>query len=395
MVTLPDFIARQMPAQLAELVGSRRHPPYLDRHRAEAIVARVRLVSAAFAAFTLFWIVLDHLTLPSPLWMVMAGLRVVSAAVFTWLAVYSPRNPSRATALGWLGAMLANPVVFYVVAQALFIGHELPEVAMVNARLYAMLPFVVVAGLSVFPLTVIEGLIFAAPVLAMTTLGPIALGRFDWVDQLPTLWVLLLILGVYLMSGMIQLHYMMALLRRASHDALTGTLTRRSGNEIVELYFAAARQRGAPFAVAFLDIDNFKSVNDRFGHEAGDALLRDVAANLNRLLRRGDMVVRWGGEEFVLLLPDTDLPGARIVMKRIVQEWLGERPDGGPVTASIGVAEMLSDGVDDWPHLVDLADRRMYRAKHRGKAHCLLKDGEILPGAGPGAAAVENELVSA
>lgn len=375
---LRDFI----PSRFGEMWSAADHPPYFTRHRADAIVARVRIVSAMFAALTLFWIALDHLTLPWPLWGVMAALRTVSAAVFAALAVWPQHLPTRTRSLLLLAVMLGNPLVFHLFAEAMFAGVVLDDAGQVNARLYGMLPFVVIAGLSMFPLTVLEGLFFVAPVVAAASLGPVIMGRFDWTQQLPTVWVLLLITGVYLLSGMTQLQYMMALLRKASHDPLTGSFARRSGQEMVELYFQIARQRGAPLTIAFLDIDNFKSINDRYGHEAGDEMLRQTAERLNGYIRRGDVVVRWGGEEFLMLLPDTDADGARVVMRRVVSEWLGTRPDGTPLTASIGVAERMADHVTDWPELVDAADRRMYQAKHAGKARCMLPVGPPLIDAG-------------
>lgn len=376
----PPWLKAALPSRFGELWSAAHHPPYLTRHRAEAIATRVRIVAAAFAALTLFWIALDRLTLPWPLWGVMAGLRMLSAAVFAGIALWPRGQPGRARALTLLAVLLVNPLCFHLLADGLFVGADLGEAGLVNARLYGMLPFIVIAGLSVFPLTVLEGLAFAVPVVAAASLGPVTIGRFDWTEQLPTLWVLLLITGVYLLSGMIQLQYMIALLRKASHDPLTGSFARRSGQEMVELYFEIARQRAAPLTVGFLDIDNFKGINDRFGHEAGDEVLRGVAKTLHRHVRRGDVVVRWGGEEFLVLLPDTDADGARVVMRRVVGEWLGERPGGGPLTASIGVAERVADRCMDWPDLIDLADRRMYQAKHGGKARCVLPLGPPIVG---------------
>lgn len=364
--------------RLGELVQSGQHPAYLSRHRAEAVVTRVRLVSAAFAAFTVFWVVLDYLTLPWPAWVELAGMRALSAGLFTLLALQAPEKPTLRQAFSRLALLLANPVVFYVSAQTLFVGLALEGPAAVNARLYEMLPFVVMAGLSVFPLTVVEGALFAGPILVLTALGPLLAGGFNWVEQLSTMWVLMLILSVYMLAGMIQLHYMMALLRRASHDALTGAHTRRSGMEMLDLYFSLARRQDAALSVLFIDLDNFKSVNDTYGHEAGDAVLRGVTATLARVLRRADVVIRWGGEEFVILLPNTNREGCRIVVNRVLQDWLGERPDGKPATASMGAAERLADDAQDWPELVDKADHRMYRAKTGGKARCVLDDDTVM-----------------
>lgn len=359
-----------------DLVLCSGHAAYLTRHRIDAIVTRVRLVSAAFSSLTLLWIAFDAVTLPWPTWGVLAALRLVSAVIFITLAVLPLKPTTLSGALWLLAAMLVNPLAFYLAAQFLFIGQVVDPLATANARLYEALPFVIMAGLGVFPLVIVEGVLFAAPVLAVVSVGPILAGHGNWVTQITTLWVLLLMLGIYLLAGMIQMHYMMALLRRASHDQLTGAFSRRSGMELVELQFRMARERDAPFALAFVDVDNFKSVNDSFGHEAGDKVLRAVTDALGQSLRRGDSVVRWGGEEFVVLLLDANLEGLRIAMTRVVTDWLGTRPDGAPVTASIGVAERILDGCDDWPDLVDKADHRMYEAKAAGKAHVVLPGGE-------------------
>ncbi|MDD5249328.1 MAG: methyl-accepting chemotaxis protein [Rhodocyclaceae bacterium] len=162
-----------------------------------------------------------------------------------------------------------------------------------------------------------------------------------------------------------------ALLRQASHDPLTGALTRRSGVEILDLYFRLACDQDAPLSVLFIDADSFKSINDQFGHEAGDQALKNIAAQLQVLLRQADALIRWGGEEFVVILTNTPISGAGIVVGRIIHDGLGKRPDGNTLTASMGLAERQIDGATDWPQLIALADERMYVAKTSGKACCV------------------------
>jgi diguanylate cyclase (GGDEF)-like protein len=89
--------------------------------------------------------------------------------------------------------------------------------------------------------------------------------------------------------------------------------------------------------------------------------------NIQSCLRRGDMLTRWGGEEFLLIMPNTDLEQAVQALERLRGHGLGVRPEGAPVTASIGVAERLGDVLDDWRTLVELADHRMYYAKQHGR----------------------------
>lgn len=360
------------------LIISSGHPPYLTRHRAETIAARIRIVAGAFSLLTLAWIVLDRLVLPWPSWGWLAALRLLTALMFIIIAIVARRGIRLERALSLLAALLALPLSLFLAAQFTLSGLALEGAAAMDARLYAALPIIIVAGLGVMPLTVAEGLAFALPVIMAATLGPMLANGIDWVGQLSTMWVLGMILGVYLLESMIQLHYMISLLQRASHDPLTNVFTRHSGNEIVDSQFRLSCQRDAPFAVAFIDLDNFKSVNDAHGHEAGDWVLKNAVTNLTRLLRNSDAIIRWGGEEFVVILGSASSEGQRVAIQRIVNEWLGTRPDGQPVTASIGVAERIVDSAQDWPALIELADARMYQAKMSGKARGIMGMDEVI-----------------
>lgn len=237
---------------------------------------------------------------------------------------------------------------------------------------YAFLPFVMVAGLSVFPLTASEGAVFAVPVLAAEAL--IALMQLDmlnWASHLGAFWLLLLIATVAILAGMSQLSFMMSLIRQATHDGLTGCFARASGEELLEIQFHIASRSGAPLSVVFVDIDHFKQINDRFGHEAGDRVLSRAAQTMRAGLRTGDILLRWGGEEFLLILPDTDGTTAAAVVRRLRESGLGKRPDGSDVTASFGIAERAADDAAGWPQLVEAADQRMYLAKLGGRDRCV------------------------
>lgn len=170
-------------------------------------------------------------------------------------------------------------------------------------------------------------------------------------------------------------------LNRASHDPLTNALTRRSGVDVLDLHFRLACDQDAPLSVLFIDADNFKSINDNFGHEAGDQALKGIAAKLHELSRQADVVIRWGGEEFVMILTNTPITGASVVVGRILHDGLGMRPDGMPLTVSMGLAERQNDGIADWSQLIAFADERMYVAKASGKACCVNHEGIMSLGA--------------
>nr|WP_282099962.1 GGDEF domain-containing protein [Thauera aromatica] len=160
-------------------------------------------------------------------------------------------------------------------------------------------------------------------------------------------------------------------------DPLTGAFSRRSGAEALELMFRLAMMAGKPLTVMFLDLDRFKAINDGYGHDAGDEALRTLVEHLRRTLRRGDVLVRWGGEEFLVILPEMPADQLPSFLARLREGGLGLRPDGGALSASIGIAERLADGADDWQKLVSIADQRMYAAKQGGRDRAVLPDGTM------------------
>jgi two-component system cell cycle response regulator len=157
--------------------------------------------------------------------------------------------------------------------------------------------------------------------------------------------------------------------RLAAVDALTGLRNRRSFCEQLTVEHARSSRYGTPLSFLLLDVDHFKAVNDKHGHPGGDAVLAAVGRLLSTCLRTPDLPARWGGEEFVVALPNTDLEGATVVAERTRQAiqalTVGHAGLAIPITASIGVA-MLRAG-EAMESLIDRADRAMYEAKTGGR----------------------------
>jgi diguanylate cyclase (GGDEF)-like protein len=148
-------------------------------------------------------------------------------------------------------------------------------------------------------------------------------------------------------------------------DALTGLANRRALEEILAGEISRAHRFAHELAVVLLDLDRFKEINDSFGHAAGDVMLRAVSQLLTSLARQGDTVARWGGEEFVVVLPETDLPGAQRFAERLRRTIEAHAVGEMKTSASCGVATMLpEDSVDD---LLGAADRALYQAKSNGR----------------------------
>jgi len=162
------------------------------------------------------------------------------------------------------------------------------------------------------------------------------------------------------------------LAEQASYDGLTQLHNHRHFQEALAMEASRSLRHGRTFSLIFMDIDQFKNYNDTHGHLKGDGLLRIVGEILKNILRKADLAARYGGDEFVLLLPETDKEGGRMVAERIresIESHLFYGRDahpGGKVTVSVGVASFPEDGTDP-ATLVESADKALYDAKSRGK----------------------------
>jgi len=148
-------------------------------------------------------------------------------------------------------------------------------------------------------------------------------------------------------------------------DSLTGLANRRAVEEILAAEISRAQRFAHELAVVLLDLDRFKEINDSFGHAAGDVMLRAVSRLLTSLARQGDTVARWCGEEFVVVLPETDLAGAQRFAERLRRTIEAHSVGDMHTSASCGVATMLPE--DSVEELLGAADQALYQAKSNGR----------------------------
>lgn len=160
---------------------------------------------------------------------------------------------------------------------------------------------------------------------------------------------------------------------KAQIDALTGLWNRGYLNDRLAVEMSVLERKGLPVAIAMVDIDHFKPINDKYGHPFGDAVIQRIAEVLGNMSRDSDVVCRYGGEEFAIILRDTPSDGAMTVAERMrkavetLQLTCGKTPV--PVTVSIGVAgsDRVGNATDSGEHLLEAADRALYRAKEAGR----------------------------
>jgi diguanylate cyclase (GGDEF)-like protein len=184
--------------------------------------------------------------------------------------------------------------------------------------------------------------------------------------------LLLVVVGIGFLS--LSIHRLEELQRHreqeAMHDALTGLPNRRYLSEWLGVALSAAKRTGRPLTLLFFDLDGFKGVNDRFGHAAGDQVLRSIGDRLRQAMRKSDFVARLGGDEFVAGLPDAPPPALSLLIERL-QRLIAAAPipelEDGAISASIGVAWFPGDG-EDAAELIAAADRAMYEVKEQRRA---------------------------
>jgi diguanylate cyclase (GGDEF)-like protein len=163
---------------------------------------------------------------------------------------------------------------------------------------------------------------------------------------------------------------------QANHDFLTGLYNRTAFDRIFTTEIKRAKRYDTDLTLILFDIDNFKKINDTYGHDVGDEVLKDLADISQHIIREYDTIARWGGEEFIILLPETDMDGAFSVAQKIrvtLQEHKGENYPN--ITASFGVAQLIN--IDTKDTLIKKADNALYDAKKNGRNQVIRAKDEL------------------
>jgi diguanylate cyclase (GGDEF)-like protein len=197
---------------------------------------------------------------------------------------------------------------------------------------------------------------------------------FHWVNPLAALTVTILLIQ---RMGVLQKN-------QAASDPLTGLLNRRAMYRNLEQELERSDRYKKVFSIIIFDVDNFKAVNDSYGHFGGDHVLRGISDLMRRAIRQTDSISRWGGEEFLIILPETDLASAQVFAERVLN--LMRKAQFGRVkgvTASFGVAAFAPGLMLE--EMLHLADHAMYKAKQNGRNQVVVslpetQKGDLIPG---------------
>jgi diguanylate cyclase (GGDEF)-like protein len=292
---------------------------------------------------------------PDSAWIVVYAFAALSASVGVALLAARGRLPARAAGFLPFVAITLITVPMLVAQTTTFTG----AILLLWPILYAgcLLTEALTWATIIASLLALVAASVVDPRLTVTSYGPMA------ATQALTAWVMITLQRrVHLVVG--------ELSRQASTDPLTGLANRRALLDTLDREVASHLRRGTALSLMMIDIDQFKQVNDTAGHDAGDEVLRRLAAVLSRQSRRGDLAARFGGEEFTVIMIDCSLPDAVARADQLRVRIAAESTDWRhAVTVSIGVAELPRDvpGSDAGAQLVRHADAALYTAKEDGR----------------------------
>ena len=354
----------------------------------EWLVARVRLFAVTLLLITPTYKLILYPQIPVFVWGFWVTFSAALAALGIWLAL---RRRFWRPWLGFASSTLDVSLVTTALVTFVFVGS--PLVAL-NSKVTFEIYFLAIIATSLRydeRICVGVGLLAVVQYAALWGFAALrfdlndpmyaqGLGEYSVVDQATRL--ILLLAAVMLAYAIVR--RAQRLLHLAARDRLTGVYNRGQFDSALEFEVARAMQMGHELTIAVLDLDRFKSINDTFGHAAGDRVLVEVAARLARSMRASDMVARYGGEEFVVLFPQTNRAAAAVRVETLRAQiaafpMLTAEGEELTITCSAGIAELPLDGLDA-DTLLARADRRLLAAKRAGRDRVYADDDESVAG---------------
>jgi len=352
--------------RLGDILSAHNHTNDFKMSRTEYINVRLRFMVFFFSLAVPSYLLADYYMLTGEHFSSM----VIARCIFTLVLVFIGLATLRKLSLGEVNILLG----IIILAAALFYGaciiilqsgiSEPPPVG------YTFMPFMIIVMLGLFPLTLISSLLIMALVV-ISYIGLQAwLGTLGNQESINMFFLFPLFMGIVLWLQSCQLLMLLELYRESTRDVLTGLINRRVLMKFLDNEIEQYRNHGRRFSILMLDLDRFKRINDDYGHFTGDLVLKEAARLLVKELRISDIVSRFGGEEFVAILPGLGQEEAMPVAERMRKACAGSfvtSPDGEKVTfsTSIGVSEYI-DG-ENIELALKRADDALYNAKEQGR----------------------------
>ncbi|MEH6825901.1 MAG: diguanylate cyclase [Motiliproteus sp.] len=374
-----SFVSQQFPwlAALAErgllrqLLSRRAHVFGFSGARAHYINSRVRLLALLFAVLTPLWIPVDYFLLERDQFLLMSIVRLLFSMGLLMLSAVPEAGVRLFQARRRLVVLMVLPTLFHLLTQSILKDAASSELLLC----YSFLPFLIIVMHCIFPLALTEGIGLAALTISLLALGELFQGVLFSVRGLIDLWLMLLIMGVAVWAQLSQLHMQLRLFNEATTDPLTGLLNRRTLMKQLNHVQQQSLRTGRPVSLMMLDLDHFKQINDRFGHQGGDRVLELFAQILQQQVRSSDYISRFGGEEFLVLLTDARQQDALQLAERILKGCRTSKvalEDCREIRfgVSIGIAQL--DGAVSVEDCLSQADAALYQAKAQGRDRVVL-----------------------
>ncbi len=346
-----------------DLLTAFRHTPDFLASRHNHVNDRTYTLALLFGVSFILWIPIDYVTVSKETFTTLMCMRLGFAASYFGMIAWRSRSHKMTIVRLRLFLLVLLPCVFYLACRSMLLGEASPLVQ----KVYNFFPFVIVVQLAVFPLTLLEGALLTLPVVAVMLISSDTL--------LASLWMLCLMSVLTCWAQLSQLHMLLRLYRQATRDPLTGLFNRRMLIEQLQNELLRAKRYRHPISIMIFDLDKFKRINDNYGHVAGDDVLRRFAVIVEDSLRTVDKVGRYGGEEFLAVLPETDEAGALEVAERIrssCHNTMATAADGRKIafTTSTGIAEYrVGEELND---LINRADQALYAVKVAGRDNVMV-----------------------
>lgn len=355
---------------LHDTLTSHQHSKDFSYARADYLRRRVTIISLMFLALTPIWISIDILMLPrsAMTWILPARVVMIVALIIILLVARYNRSSVLLSRM-MAGLLIGLPAAFYMLVMIVVLPDGNPTLVG-----YSFIPYMLTTLLGIFPFTLLESAIAGLAMLAVQLFSQHVSGTWMTAAGLQESGLLSALLIITLTANHFHLVLLLRLYREATHDPLTGLLNRGALNHRLEQLLMIGWQ--PTLSPLMIDLDQFKNINDQHGHSIGDQVLRQFGTLLRHGVRHEDLVARYGGDEFVVVLVGTDKAAALLVAEKIRRQAEHKQIRNHdnqrvPFTVSIGVTT-YRDG-EDFHSAFLRADARLYKAKRKSR-NCVVGD---------------------